>query len=108
MADLPVIAELTQYPPAYDGPLGDQLADVLSEVASERWRQDQQWGGPAHDDRHTPMDWDRCIRRQLNAMLRELANGGHRGRLVNIAALSVAAIQSMDRLAARQEASAHG
>lgn len=34
MAERPTLAELTQYPPSYDGPEGAALAGVLSEVAS--------------------------------------------------------------------------
>ena len=34
-ADRSIIAELVQYPAAYDGHLGGRLADILSAVASE-------------------------------------------------------------------------
>ena len=34
----PVTVELVQYPETYDGPQGDQLAELLSEVASEYHR----------------------------------------------------------------------
>ncbi len=30
-----IVVELAQHPAAYDGPLGDRLADILSAVASE-------------------------------------------------------------------------
>src|SRR6185437_1041008 len=35
----------------------DGLAPILDEVMAERARQDQQWGGPEHDDEHTGLDW---------------------------------------------------
>ncbi|MBF0563434.1 MAG: hypothetical protein HQL37_15800, partial [Alphaproteobacteria bacterium] len=53
MADpgaLSVGVDLTVYPPELDNAHGDHLAFVLSEVASERVRQDRKWGGPKHDD----------------------------------------------------------
>ena len=114
MADLPTLAALTQYPPAYDGPLGTQLANVLSEVASERWRQDQRWGGPAHDDAHSYEEWQDFIDHQVAAANLEILNETDaeaaqmwRRRMVKIAALAIAAVQSSDRRRATVEA-AHG
>lgn len=40
VSDLPILAELVKYPPAYDGPAGDTLAALLSEVASAMHRQE--------------------------------------------------------------------
>jgi hypothetical protein len=34
---------------------------VYDEIREEREAQDRKWGGPAHDDEHTPIDWIRFI-----------------------------------------------
>ncbi|HYH17603.1 MAG TPA: hypothetical protein VD995_03195 [Azospirillum sp.] len=110
---LPVIAELVHYPDAYDGPHGDALADVLSEVGSERWRQDLQWGGTSHDDAHIPADWYSFLYAQVDRLVDCTANAqpDFRHRLINIAALAVAAAQAWDRRhapTAHPEEAAHG
>jgi hypothetical protein len=78
------------------------LADYIADnIRAERARQDDQWGGPEHDDEHNSADWMSFIERQLYAMVgyRDLADD-RRQRFVKIAALSVAAIESIDRKAA--------
>lgn len=35
---------------------------IIGEIQRERVRQDKLWGGPEHDDMHTPDDWLRFIR----------------------------------------------
>lgn len=47
ISDLPIIAELVQYPDAFDGALGDKLADTLSEVASKLTEHDDE-PAPVH------------------------------------------------------------
>ena len=80
---------------------------VLAEIERERAAQDQQWGGTEHDDSHRPELWDGLIWK----FLRRAAEADRRGqwfgspewhaerrrRLVQVAALAVAAIESMDR-----------
>lgn len=73
----------------------------------ERERQIQQWGGCEHDDTHKPEEWLSFIAKQVKKAEREAkASDGQidratrfevRDRLVKIAALAVAAIESMDR-----------
>lgn len=86
-------------------------AGVFDEVGDERKRQDEQWGGPEHDDAHALRDWLTFIEKQVGAarMRQEDQNsrpdiaGGYlhvpelRRRLVKIAALAVAGIESIDR-----------
>lgn len=112
MADLPVIAELVQYPPAYDGPEGDALADVLSEVASSVWVREQAHGGPAAVDRRPPAIWEGDIRGLLHFAARvssgDVADPVWRERMVGIAALAVTAVSSWDRLHATQPEAVHG
>lgn len=65
---------------------------VYDEIRQERERQDRKHGGPAHDDKHTPEEWLRFIRAQESYT--------YRVRLIRVAALAVAAIESFDRLIA--------
>lgn len=75
---------------------------VLREILAERLRQDVKWGGPAHDDEHTLHDWRAYINKQMSKM--HGWNGqGARPYLVKIAALAVAAIESIDRKAGGAE-----
>lgn len=80
--------------------------NVFAEIAAERVRQDEQWGGPEHDDTHGPADWMHFIDKQtvagvFDVELGEEKPGSYRRRLVKIAALAVAAIESHDRVMAR-------
>lgn len=79
---------------------------ILFDIADERRRQDEQWGGPDHDDTHRGVDWLRYINRQSTLASNETLSDdasevvdpeGYRARLVKIAALAVAAIESHDR-----------
>jgi len=78
---------------------------ILEEIAAERERQDGKWGGPDHDDTHTPFDWERWIK-TYSAWARQMAEGGAhkkcRRRLIQTAALAVAAVESLDRICAQQ------
>lgn len=70
---------------------------VIAQVITERKRQDMQWGGPAHDDTHDWCDWYSYIDHQLCDRYLNGPKEQHRDALVKIAALAVAAIESMDR-----------
>lgn len=66
---------------------------VYQEVQVERRRQNAQWGGASHDDQHFISNWRTYIRDFLE---------GHRGpdyrsRMIAIAALAIAAVESWDR-----------
>lgn len=73
----------------------------VADVMAERRTQDEQWGGAAHDDEHAAYEWLEYIDKQVRK-----ANGvrndddRYRSRLVKIAALAAAAIESVDRSAA--------
>lgn len=77
----------------------------LAEILAERARQDARWGGPAHDDRHPPATWLDLIDDQLMAAGMEgdetTTAAVIRARLVKVAALAIAGIQSLDRAGAR-------
>ena len=77
-------------------------SDALAQVAAERKRQDAKWGGPKHDDTHQLSDWCWFIRNKLYRVVTEHGERAcddkdARGRLIEISALAVAAVESMDR-----------
>ena len=69
---------------------------IYDEIKAERERQDAQWGGPEHDDRHAPIEWS-----SYRARFERRGGQGasRRANLVKIAALAVAEIESIDRRA---------
>lgn len=75
---------------------------IYIEISTERTSQHTQWGGESHDDGHPPDDWLVFIEHQIK---RARDGNGHgtdtyesvRARLVKIAALAVAGIESIDR-----------
>jgi hypothetical protein len=73
---------------------GEQLT-VIGEVMAERNAQDSQWGGPAADDLNIVDDWATYIAKQLSLI--DFNGGGAKPRLVKIAALAIAAIESIER-----------
>ena len=87
--------------------------DFFSKVSIERMEQDKEWGGQEHDDQHVYPDWLRFIRHQLgsimiipggkpdfNAAMREPNNLlAFERRMVKVAALAMAAVQSARRKA---------
>lgn len=66
----------------------------IGAIYAERIRQDMEWGGPHRDDEHTILDWCKHVQKQIN---RASVNNDARKRLIKIAALAVAALESMDR-----------
>lgn len=73
----------------------ETMNPVFAEVAAERLRQDEQWGGAKHDDGHESADWWEFILHQYQNVNAQT----HRERLVKVAALAVAGIESFDRQA---------
>jgi hypothetical protein len=78
--------------------------DVLEDILTERIRQDEKWGGIDHDDTHTFHDWSRYIQNQRDKIDDLILYGGEykdvpsiRKKFINIAALAVAAVESIDR-----------
>lgn len=74
------------------------LGLVAGEVVPERASQDMQWGGPAHDDTHTPDDWMSYIGKQMHKIQTARDPDAVRDGLVKVVSLGIAAIQSHDRL----------
>jgi len=85
-----------------------KLAGILSELVTKRQAQDAQWGGPEHDDTHDINNWIDFIDHQLSKILalddtNEEPDEEVRSRLLNVAALAIAAVQSIDRYHSKQE-----
>lgn len=73
---------------------------VLNEVEKEREYQNQKWG-TAFDDKNTPYNWSAYIGQYLTRHLigdpAAVKESDFRADLVKVAALAVAAIESIDR-----------
>ena len=81
----------------------NQIDSILKEIVAERVNQDRKWGGPEHDDEHRPEEWaafivDHAAKAGIHEDPREF-----RRRMVRVAALAVAAIESRDRVGATIE-----
>ena len=81
---------------------------IYDEIRTERHRQDVKWGGAAHDDQEHPIAWVDYITRYASwAGMMALLGGGqgmskYRHRMMQVAALAVAACQAYDRTEARE------
>lgn len=73
------------------------MEKIFKDIEAERRNQDVQWGGPEHDDELALRDWTFHIMKQLGRLANATNLKGMRARLVKIAALAVAAIESIDR-----------
>ncbi len=73
---------------------------ILSEVGEERARQDAEWGRD-HDDGHTQSDWVALLTRHAGLAVNDGVTtedaDRYRRQLVRVAALAVAAVESLDR-----------
>lgn len=67
---------------------------VFAEVQQERRLQDKRWGGPLHDDQHSRSDFSMFIYERIGGLKRDEP---YRQRMIEIAALAVAAVESFDR-----------
>lgn len=76
-------------------------SDILCDIAAERARQDVQWNGASPDDKHTTNDFRQFIDIQSSKLP---MSKNPRQRLVKIAALAIAALESMNRKAALPKA----
>lgn len=87
------------------------LRDIFDEVVRERMRQDEKWGGPKHDDEHSPADWRRFIIEhtvRAQSVRQDVGRGGLAivdetfvVEMIRVAALAMAAIQAYERTAIR-------
>ena len=77
------------------------MDNIFEEIRNERAYQDAKWGGQEHDDGvETEDSWVHYITEYANSTGR--AEGrAFRERMIKVAALAVAALESHDRKAAR-------
>lgn len=79
---------------------------ICLEVAEERERQDEKWGGALHDDHHTTAEFVQLIE-DYAGWARTMAGMNSqykaRNRLIQVSALAVAAIERIDREIARDK-----
>lgn len=87
----------------------ERLTPALVSVIEERQRQDAKWGGPEHDDAEPPMAWVDYVTRYASwAGMMALMGGAegkakYRRRMMQTAALAVAAVEAYDRAALDSE-----
>jgi hypothetical protein len=80
------------------------MDNILAAIKAERARQDEQWGGPEHDDTHDETAWNFYRSKFEDRILNYGSRRGqqdyptvHRDALVKIVALAVAQIEQIDR-----------
>jgi hypothetical protein len=76
----------------------DGQVKVIAQVIQERKHQDRQWGGAAHDDTHSVLEWGSYICYQEAKLGGQISVREARERFIKIAALAVAAVESIDRM----------
>jgi hypothetical protein len=75
---------------------------IYKEIKKERARQDAMWGGPSHDDKHTDRDWTSFIVKYVGAAINwPFSVAEFRRNMIIVGALSVAAVEWVDRLTER-------
>ncbi len=76
----------------------DGKIPVFSDILRRRIYQDEKWGGPEHDDSETQENWQSYITEYANATGRA-EQYDFRKRMIDVAALAIAAVESHDRKA---------
>ena len=72
--------------------------EIFKQIENERMNQDAQWGGAKHDDANGADNWFGIIRKQLSRFMRDGDSLSlKRHALICVAAVCIAAIQSIDR-----------
>jgi hypothetical protein len=83
------------------------FADIVEDIRKERTAQDRAHGGPAHDDVLSQWQWVALLTRHIGLAVCDgapLANSGRfKRQMVCVAALAIAAIQSMERQEAQRD-----
>ncbi len=78
----------------------NKFISLCYEIEQERYRQDKQWGGSNHDDKHGENDWLVILMRHLGLAANDEAEEvpeRFRRQLVRVAAIALAALESYDR-----------
>lgn len=83
------------------------FADIVEDIRKERTAQDREHGGPEHDDALSQWQWVALLTRHVGLAVCDgapLANSGRfKRQMVCVAALAIAAIQSMERQEVRRD-----
>ena len=83
------------------------MEQIFEEIRQERDRQDEQYGGPDHDDNHYPGDWCLILMkyhgRGAAVTIDTQPDATFRASMMKLAAVAVAATQSFDRIKGRPE-----
>lgn len=77
----------------------DSLSSVLADLCTYRALQDEEHGGPNHDDTHTKQEWRKFIEKFTYKALCSLTDDDYQRNMLHVAALAVAAVQSSRRKA---------
>jgi hypothetical protein len=88
-------------PPA--PPLEGARERIYADIDAERAAQDAKWGGKEHDEKHTVSQWAGFLHEHTNKAAFAASEGDigeARRRLLEVAALAVAALEVVDRIAA--------
>lgn len=81
--------------------VSERIVYLMTEVFIERLRQNRQWGGVLADDEKRGWDWTNLISHQNSAGHTAALIGARnewRSRMIKVAALALAALESHDRL----------
>jgi hypothetical protein len=73
---------------------------IHDEFRAERARQDEEWGGAAHDDRHSIETWIALLTERVGQAFTGYQyrdRPAYRQRLIQTTALAIAAAESLDR-----------
>lgn len=70
---------------------------ALKLLIQERISQDEEWGGPEHDDQHVPEEWLSFIMKQADKAPYASRDSDLADAYVKIGALALAALESMVR-----------
>ena len=72
------------------------LFDILEEIKSERQKQDSKWG----EQNHATLKWNAILGEEVGEVAKSILEGdlkNYREELIQVAAVAVAAIESLDR-----------
>ena len=79
--------------------MNEKRQNIIAEINVERTRQDKEWGGQINDDLNTLRDWATYINYHavINAYIHRAEKFAFRKSMIRVAALAIAAIESIDR-----------
>lgn len=70
---------------------------IYREIDQERAAQDRKYGGPAHDDKNDASQWADAIQDHAEQATNAADDHTYRRQMIRVAALAVAALESLDR-----------